>query len=1046
MAQSDHGRRRKGGNKPSVESAAYPRIPLACYRLQFNKDLMFQKAPEVLEFLSRLGITDIYASPLLQSRSESQHGYDVTDPTRIKAELGKEEQFDRFRAALQEQGMGLLLDIVPNHMAANQENPWWMDVLENGPGSAYAAYFDIDWHMPSLAVENKLLLPVLGKSYGEVLDNCELRLVFERGSFFIRYYDMFFPLAPKTYRRILKHREHILEKRLGGNSPAFQEYLGIVAALAALPEPESLTIDAAGERRLHIAGIKERLRQLHGSSREVKRFVSENLRIFNGRRGQVGTLRNLDRLLWDQAYFLNYWQNVNEGINFRRFFTLADLVGVRVEDPIVFEATHQVIFRLVEARIVTGLRIDHIDGLRDPLAYLRSLQARVKGTQEKENERDFYVIVEKILSETERLPADWPIQGTTGYEFLNRLNWLFVHPKGARAVEEIYFRFLGRKARFDDVLHQKKKLVISTLFAAEMRYLSHQLAALAQGDRYARDLSRAELAQALNETTACLPVYRTYIRSMEVPQQAEHQIRHAVESARALNPHLDSTCFEFVRDVLLLKDAGYLFAEQREARLAFVMRWQQFTGAIFAKSLEDTVLYVYCPLLSLNEVGGNPSPAMVPALDLNQLMAERGRHRRHGLNSTSTHDTKRGEDVRARINVLSEIPASWQRHLSAWSRWNAARKARTAGCAVPDPNEEIFLYQTLIGAWPLSEGEIPQFRERLEAYIIKAIREAMVHTRWTVPNTAHEKAVIKFVQAILEPGRGNSFLDDFLKFQRNIATFGMINGLAQILVKMTWPGVPDFYQGCELWDLRFVDPDNRGPVDFKHRAALLAEIETRSRQDVLQFCRDATQNWHDGRIKLYLIWKILNLRRQHPGIFREGKLLHLNASGKREANVISYALRRGNSCMVTVAPRWLARAKAPSNSIRLREFWLGSHLILPRNAPESWLNSLTGETLKTTLSREGPLLHLADVFRNFPVAVLQSQLESRNPSIESAKANDRIDLSSLPGESRARPLAIHFDSGVASKTANRGIPRAPGKKGGRVNAGTVRGRSMPGRN
>lgn len=963
-------RRRKSGNKSSVDSVARPRIPLACYRLQFNKDLTFQKASEILEYLSRLGITDIYASPLLQSRSGSAHGYDVTDPTRIDAELGDEKQFEAFQAALQERSMGLLLDIVPNHMAANQENPWWTDVLENGPGSAYAAYFDVDWHPPSLTVENKILLPVLGNSYGQVLDNRELQLVFERGSFLVQYYDMIFPLAPKTYRRILKHREHVLEKRLGGNSPAFQEYLGITAALAGLPDPTSLTIDAAGERRLQVEGIKERLRELHDSKREVEQFVAENLRIFNGRRSRASTFRDLDRLLTDQAYVLNYWQNVNEGINYRRFFTIADLVGIREEDPMVFEATHQVIFRLVERRIVTGLRIDHIDGLRDPLGYLRRLQERVTGTQVKGVEKQFYVIVEKVLSGDEKLPVEWPVAGTTGYEFLNSLNRLFVHPAGARALEQTYFRFLGRKLNFEEVLYQKKKLVMATLFIGEMKYLSHQVAVLAQGDRYARELSLPELGHALNETTACFPVYRTYIRSTEIPPQTENHIRHAVAAARGLNPNLDPKCFDFVLDVLVLKDAGYLFAEQREARLAFVMRWQQFTGPIFAKSFEDTLLYVYCPLLSLNEVGGNPSPEIVPALDFDQMMAERGRH---GLNSTSTHDTKRGEDVRARINVLSEIPASWQRRLNAWARWNADRKAMIASRAVPDRNEEIFLYQTLVGAWPLAESEVPKFRERLEAYIIKAIREAMVHTRWTVPNTAHERAVVKFVQAILKPDRDNFFLRDFVKFQRSIASYGMVNGLAQVLVKMTSPGVPDFYQGCELWDLRLVDPDNRGLVDFKHRVVLLNELETRSRQDTLQYCREIVQNWQDSRIKLYLIWRILNLRRQHSQVFVEGRVLHLKAIGKREANVISYARCKDKSCIVTVAPRWLARAKAPSHSTQLRQFWLGSKLILPRNAPESWLNILTGDTLKTKFSREVSLLDLADVFRDFPVAVLQSQ-------------------------------------------------------------------------
>jgi len=949
---------------------AHPRIPLACYRLQFNRDFTFRRASDALDYLSRLGITDIYASPILQSRSGSQHGYDVTDPARINGELGNEDQFEAFQSALQKQGMGLLLDIVPNHMAASPENPWWMDVLENGPGSAYAAYFDIDWHPPSHTLANRILLPVLGSFYGQTLNNREFQLVFRRGSFLIQYYDMSFPLTTKSYRRILKHREHVLEKRLGADSPSFQEYLGIVAALAALPERESLTIDAAGVRRLQVEGIKERLRQLHGKNREVQRFLRDNLRIFNGRRNQPASFRHLDRLLSEQAYVLAYWQNVNEGINYRRFFTITDLVGMRVEDPLVFEAIHSVILQLIERRVVTGLRIDHIDGLRDPLGYLRRLQERASGSQEKGNANSFYVIVEKILSGAEKLPKEWPVQGTTGYEYLNAVNRLFVHPEGARQIEQIYFRFLGRQLTYEDVLYQRKKLIMSTLLSAEMRYLGRLLGVLAQSDRYARDFSRRDLAQALIETTACFPVYRTYIRSMEVPHEAKRQTNHAVDAARSRNPRLDSFCFDFVRDVLLLKDAGHLLAEQREAHLAFVMRWQQFTGPIVAKGLEDTVLYVYCPLLSLNEVGQNPSPSAVVAPEFGAIASERQRRSGYGLNSTSTHDTKRGEDVRARINVLSEIPREWQEHLRRWARWNKKRKGVVQSREVPDRNEEIFLYQTLIGSWPLEKEDVPRFRERLEAYMIKAIREAMVHTRWSLPNTLHEQAVVGFLKAILEPGDDNLFLNDFVKFERKVAAYGMLNGLAQVLVKMTSPGVPDFYQGCDLWDLRLVDPDNRGPVDFNHRAALLDEIEKRSKQDLSRLGRELVQNWHDGRIKLYLIWRVLNLRCKYPRVFLDGQFLPMKVIGKRGNNLVAYARRKRDIWIMTVVPRWLARSKAPLTSARSQGFWLGSHIELPANAPQSWVNVLAGGTVKASRLQRGARLSLPDVFKNFPVAVL----------------------------------------------------------------------------
>ena len=947
-----------------------PRIPLACYRLQFNSDFTFRHATAALSYLARLGITDVYASPLLQSRLGSQHGYDVTDPSRIDSELGNEQQFEAFQSALQKERMGLLLDIVPNHMAASSENPWWMDVLENGPGSPYAAYFDIDWHPPSRTLENKILLPMLGNFYGKTLNNQEFQIVFRHGTFSIQYYDMTLPLAPKSYRKLLKHREHILEKKLGHESSAFQEYLGIVAALAALPERESLTIDAAGQRRLQVQGIKERLRQLYEANREVQRFVKDNLRIFNGRRNDPASLRDLDRLLSEQAYVLSYWQNVNEAINFRRFFTITDLLGVRVEDSVVFDATHQVVLHLIERKVVTGLRIDHIDGLRDPLAYLRRLQQSASASHKEENSTDFYVVVEKILSGTEKLPEEWPIQGTTGYEYLNALNRLFVHPEGAREIERNYFKFLGRTPVYDDVLYEKKKLVMATLLSAEMRYLGRQLGVLSQSDRYARDLPQMELAQALIEITACFGVYRTYIRSMEVLGEARRDISRAVDAARNRNPRLDPSCFDFVRDVLLLHDEGHLFAEQREARLSFVMRWQQFTGPIVAKGLEDTVLYIYCPLLSLNEVGGNPSPSAITAPDFFELVKEQQKQRQHGLNCSSTHDTKRGEDVRARINVLSEIPGEWKKHLNKWAAWNAKHKKNIDHHVAPDRNEENLLYQTLIGAWPINEEGIPQFRERLEAYMIKANREAMVHTRWTRPNAAHERAVTSFLKAILKPASGNSFLKDFLPFQEKIAEYGTLNGLAQAVIKMTSPGVPDVYQGCDLWDLRLVDPDNRGPIDFNHREALLNEIEKGSDADSLKFIRELLENWRDGRIKLYLIWKILNLRRKHPQVFVEGEFMPVKITGKRESNAIAYIRRSGGDWIMSVVPRWLARAKAPLTSSRMQAFWHGSQITLPRNAPSSWLNVLTGATVNVRRPQGSPRMSLSEIFENFPVAVL----------------------------------------------------------------------------
>ncbi|MFY9804693.1 MAG: malto-oligosyltrehalose synthase [Candidatus Acidiferrales bacterium] len=945
-------------------------IPLSCYRLQFNRDFTFRDASNILNYLVRLGITDIYSSPLLQSRSGSGHGYDATDPTRIDSDLGSEQQFEAFQSDLQKHGLGLLLDIVPNHMAASAENPWWMDLLENGPASAYAAYFDVDWHPPSRILDNKILLPVLGSTYAEALQNQELRLLFRSGSFFVKHHDGLFPLAPKSYPTVLTHAQHVLEQKWGPESPALQEYLGIIAALSAVPIREHVPIDAAGERRRQVAAIKERLRKLYENRAQFRAFLNANLKIFNGKRGVDASFRYLDRLLSEQAYVLSYWQNVNAEINYRRFFSISDLVGVRVEDPMVFDATHNVVFHLIERGAVTGLRIDHIDGLRDPLAYLRGVQERSQNSGKKKTPNQFYVIVEKILSGKEELPAEWLFDGTTGYEYLNAVNRLFVHPEGGRSVEQIYSWFLKNKVSYQDLLYQKKRLVMSTLLAVEMRYLGRHLGILAEHDRFARDLPRLDLAQALIEVTASLPVYRTYIRDMNVPKAAKRYIEDAVMAARLRKPHMNSSCFDFVRSVLLPEEGRTHFAEQREDRLAFVMRWQQFTGPIIAKGLEDTTLYVYCPLISLNEVGGDPRPSEPSPFEFNSFIRERARRRPYGLSSTGTHDTKRGEDVRARINVLSEIPSEWRRRLNLWARWNAKKKKVVDRQPAPDRNEEIFLYETLLGAWPLSTAEMPSFARRMKKYVIKATREAMVHTRWTRPNAEHERALTDFVAAIMKPGTTNLFLADFLKFQHKIAYFGMLNGLAQVLLKLTTPGVPDLYQGCDLWDLRLVDPDNRGPVDFSHRERLLEQIEKRAAASA-NFSRELIQNWRDGRAKLYLTWRVLNFRRQHRGLFLDGTSLPLEASGKRAKNLIAFARNQGKEWTITVVPRWLAHARAPMSLDRMASFWRGTKILLPANSSARWENILSGDIVEAASGRRRSSLRVEDVLGNFPMACLR---------------------------------------------------------------------------
>jgi (1->4)-alpha-D-glucan 1-alpha-D-glucosylmutase len=952
------------------------RTPItATYRLQFNKDFTFRDATKLLGYFADLGITHIYASPILRSRSGSSHGYDVVDPTRLNPELGAEADFFTLQTELRNRGMGLVLDIVPNHMSASSENSWWMDVLEHGPESAYASYFDVDWHPPSRSLDSKILLPVLGRPFAEVLENGEFKLTFSEGRFYLQYFESLFPLAPRTYSGILRKNVDKLREKLGEESTAYQEYSGIVAAFAALPAPAAVKPGEAGEKRLRFEGLRERLRQLVNANSEVDAFLRDRLDEFLGQRGDPASFSPLERLLAEQFYVLSYWQNVNEEINYRRFFTITDLVGVRVEDPLVFEAAHGLILRLASQPPVDGLRIDHIDGLRDPLAYLNRLREQLGKDPGFENSREIFIFAEKILGRTERLPRGWPVSGTTGYDFLNALNTVFVDPKGAKCIEEVYDRFVGKKLTYADLLYQKKKLVMSTLLGVEMRSLGHELSLLAAKDRYARDLSRSDLMQALFETTAHVSVYRTYIRNLEVAREDAKIIERAIEEARTRKFYLQPAHFDFIGDVLLVKNRPHLLPDQREARLNFVMRWQQFTGPLMAKAFEDTLLYVYYPLISLNEVGGEPRPSVAISEKFTHFISDRRKHWPNSMNATTTHDTKRSEDVRARISVLSEIPEQWKERLEHWEKLNAKYKTQLNGQPVPDRNEEIFLYQTLLGMWPTDGHEHTFLVDRLQAYAVKATREAMVHTRWTLPNTAHENALKKFVSAILKTAPTNLFLRDFIPFQERIAYSGMVNGLSQALLKIISPGIPDFYQGSELWDMRLVDPDNRRPVDFPKRSSMLAALKEQSEPSA-RFAGELTEKWQDGRVKLYAIWKALNFRREHSELFSKGDFLQLETTGPHADHILAILRRHKREWALFVAPRWLARAQEREAGHDADSVWSETSIRLPDAAPQSWENIFTGENS----SRVGGQASLAvgEMFLHFPVALLSSRKPSRS--------------------------------------------------------------------
>ncbi len=644
-----------------------------------------------------------------------------------------------------------------------------------------------------------------------------------------------------------------------------------------------------------------------------------------------------------------------------------------MEDPLVFNATHEHLFHLCEKGAIRGLRVDHIDGLRDPAGYLNKLQERFAAASPPAESSHPYIIVEKILSREERLPEDWPVSGTTGYEYLNASNGLFVSPSGARELEKVYSHFISKEMSFPDVVYEKKKLVMNTLLRVEMRSLGRHLAELAANDRYARELLRPELADALIEVTACMSVYRTYIRNLDAPECANSLIGRAIKEAKARRPRLSRKCFSFLHDVLTVANPPHILPGQREERLAFVMRWQQFTAPIVAKGVEDTALFVYYPLLSLNEVGGNPEPSMVAGREqFFKFIQERRQRWPDSMNATSTHDTKISEDVRARLNVLSEIPEEWAKEIADWSRENEPHKRQIDGRPVPDADEEYLIYQALVGICPADLSGLCAISQRLQDYAVKATREAMVHTRWTEPNAAHEKVVCNFIKKVLCVDESSSFLDKVGRFLQKISYAGMVNGLSQVLLKITCPGVPDFYQGCELWDRHLVDPDNRGTVDFLERTSALQSLVETAHFETSEIAGELLAQWPNGRIKLYTIWKALNCRRSLPTLFQRGDFIPLSAAGEKSQHIVSFLRRNGEDQAIVAIPRWISGFRDCKNPDACETFWRNTTLHLPPALSNPWRNVFTGKTIGTGDTGHEARIMASQLFAGFPVALLVS--------------------------------------------------------------------------
>ncbi|HTW82363.1 MAG TPA: malto-oligosyltrehalose synthase [Terracidiphilus sp.] len=875
--------------------------PSSCYRLQLHSEFTFDDAASAASYLKALGISHVYCSPYLQAARGSKHGYDVVDQQRVNAELGGEEGHARFCATLKDLGLGQVLDIVPNHMATGPENRYWWDVLENGPSSRFATWFDIDWNSPEVKLHNKVLIPVLGEQYGKVLGAGQLSIEYDGESFQVRYFDHIFPLAPRSLAIPLSRAAKYI------HAPT----LGFIAdSLARLPLPE------ATENEVVVARHRDKIvlyNLLH-------RFCDENPGASEAIRQAVNEINrdadSLDAILNLQNYRLAYWRTADQEMGYRRFFDVNTLIGVRVERPHVFIATHARILDWLRTGVIDGVRVDHPDGLRDPQQYFARLRAAAT---------EAYILAEKILQPSEVLHANWPIDGTTGYDFLNVCNGLLMHGEGLSQVDKIYQEFTGRGEEFDSLAHSKKLAVAHEALGSDVNRLAQIFVEICENNRDQRDYTRAEIRRAIREVGAGFEVYRTYVvpQRNEIAEEDRAAIDDAVSIAKASRTDIDPGLFDFMGDVLQLRVRGELEDE-------FVLRFQQFTSPVMAKGVEDTGFYCFNRMIGLNEVGASPERNGVSLAEFHAFCDRTHMLYPQAMNTLSTHDTKRSDDVRARLAVLTEIPTLWRKALRRWSRMNRLFKVGE----FPDHNTEYFLYQTLIGAWPIS-------MERTLVYMEKAVREAKEQTSWTQQNREFEDALRTFIQRLYDSAE---FTTDLEAFVAQILLPGRINSLTQTLIKCTAPGVPDHYQGSEIWDHHLVDPDNRGEVDYELRRSMLAELEAGMPVD------DILKRMDDGLPKLWVIFESLHLRRNHPGWFgKNSAYLPMAIDGPKKDHVVGYL--RGENVAV-VAPRW--------------NFVLGGNFASTTvELPEgSWNHLLTGESF------EGGSLRAQNLLKRFPVALL----------------------------------------------------------------------------
>jgi (1->4)-alpha-D-glucan 1-alpha-D-glucosylmutase len=919
-----------------------PTVPIATYRVQLTANFDFDAAASIVPYLKALGITHLYASPFMKARKGSAHGYDIVDHTRINPELGGDAGFERLSQALKQHDLGLILDFVPNHVGVHfADNPWWLDVLEWGPASSHAVSFDIDWDILPFRARSGVLLPILGSSYGEALEKGEIELRYhaDEGSFSAWYFEHRLPIAPERYSEIL--RTSVKEAGVEDGATG-QRILDLASRYKGLRHPN----------RSEAPAFKAELKSIAGSADVIARGL-DAYRAGPERPAQILALHHL---LERQHYRLGHWRLASSDINYRRFFDVNTLAGLRVEDSGTFDAVHRLVRSLIADGKLQGLRLDHIDGLRDPAQYFQRLRRLIRDAQGKDA-RPFYTVVEKILGEHDKLPPFTGIHGTTGYEWLNTITKVLVDGNGLDPLDEVWRQISNMSPRLEPVLKEAKRRVLETLLTSEFTVLTRLLARIAAGHYSTRDFAADSLRQALELYILHFPIYRTYLTSAGPTAHDRVLISETIEKARADWFAADEGIFEFLRDTLtmdLIKPGGPAHSAARVRR--FALKVQQFTGPMMAKSLEDTAFYRYHRLLAFNEVGGDPSAKALSVDAFHEAMKIRASEWPHGMTATATHDTKRGEDARTRLMALTELPGEWTSAVARWKIQNAPHLVIEGEMRAPSAAFEYMLYQTLLGAWPSGERD-SSFLERMQAYALKAAREGKQETSWLNPNQAYEAGLRTFLTRILDRSVSAEFLTSLETLALRVSRLGALNSLSQVTLKATMPGVPDFYQGTEFWDFSLVDPDNRRPVDFAERAAVLKSMDAPDWDSL-------AQNWSNGHLKLAWTRQLLKLRTELADVFADGDYEPLEVSGPHRDHVIAFARRRGRDAAI------IAVAKSFATFSQGGRVW-------PRAEVFDGALNVSGYSVEGIEDGKADAaeVRLSDLFRQLPAAVLKARFE-----------------------------------------------------------------------